>query len=291
LVTVAAEDDFAGDPLDANYGTAPAEIAPTARARVLLSALLLMLPATASRASDIAGFGDSITCTLCNDGSYLLLLENYLEPDPIIEDHGTPDDTTDDVLFRLDAWIDSSNTADVIVLLSGTNDIYRAVGGFGDTPYVEADTVNTIEAMLDLVLQTTSMPLVLVAPPPVQSPCGNPVNLTCGTIDSRLDSLSTELGSLAASKSIPFVDLYGTYKADPRWSSPTGSPNSLFISDGVHPKLATGDDLNAMWIANAIAPTPVLPAIEPLGLALLAALVLGIGVGTLRRGWRVRALR
>ena len=88
----------------------------------------LALPSVASALPVVAGFGDSITV----EPSYPTLLADYLDPDPIIDDNGVSSDLTSAVLSRLDTWIGDGNTADVLVLFSGTPDMYQA-GGTGPT--------------------------------------------------------------------------------------------------------------------------------------------------------------
>jgi lysophospholipase L1-like esterase len=238
---------------------------------------LLALPGVAnSLPLTIAGFGDSITCTVCNDGSYLSLLDNYLAPAPIILDHGDSADPSSLVHSRLQTWLgDPNNTADVVVILTGTPDVYQAVGGFLNRPYSQAETLGYVDSMLDLVLNAGMEPL-LAAPPPVQDPCGVPDVLTCGTIDGRLFDLSVEYALLASGLGVPFVDLYSIYSADPRFAIDPSQPGSLFRTDGLHPKFDTGDDLIAMSIADGILavpiPEPSTGLLLAFGLAALAGL-------------------
>jgi lysophospholipase L1-like esterase len=180
---------------------------------LLLSLLLAVVPTASALAITVTGFGSSITCDDCNDGSYLRLLQNYLEPDPVIDDQGNSGNLTEDMVDRVFDWIDNGNTSDVVIILAGTPDTYTEPGGFGNQLYVEGNTVDNIEGMIDMILAAT-IPVLLVAPPSVDiinDNCGGSGGLTCATIDARLASLSIALGSLASTKSVPFVDLYGAY--------------------------------------------------------------------------------
>jgi lysophospholipase L1-like esterase len=240
-------------------------------ARTLISFLLILLPSLASAAPlTLAAFGDSITCDTCNDGSYLELLQNYLPEAPTIDDHGVMSAPTADVLGYLQTWIDASNTADYVIILSGTPDTYQAVGGFLDRPYSEAETVGHIQDMLTLVFDA-GMSAILAAPPPVVDPCGYSVDPTCSEIDASLASLSGALASLASSMSVPFVDLYDAFINDPAWGIAPGTAGSLFRSDGLHPQLYPGDDLIAQEISGAIIPEPSSALLVALGLVALAA--------------------
>jgi lysophospholipase L1-like esterase len=237
----------------------------------------LALPSVAGALPVVAGFGDSITCDGCNDGGYLGLLADYLEPDPILDDNGVSSDRTGSVLSRLQTWIDDGNTADVLVLLTGTPDTYQAVGGWMNRPYDPLETLGNIEDMIDLVL-AESIPLILVAPPPVLDPCGNPSVLTCGDIDGRLADLADDLALVATTEGVPFVDLYAAFQADPRFGliadgGEHPGPDSLFLDDGLHPRLATGDTLIASLLATEIAliiPEPSTAILLACGLLALA---------------------
>jgi lysophospholipase L1-like esterase len=242
-------------------------------ARFLIPLLSILLPALANAAPlTLAAFGDSITCDSCSDGSYLRLFDNYLPEAPIIDDNGVSADVTGGVLSRLDTWLIGGNSADFVIILSGTPDTYQAVGGFLNRPYSEAETVGNIEAMLDLLF-TAGIPGILVAPPPVLDPCGGPAVLTCSEIDTRLANLAGALAILAGSESVPFVDLYDAFVNDPGYLETPGDPDSLFRSDGLHPQLYPGDDLVAFEIANAIlaVPEPSTALLVASGLVVLAA--------------------
>ena len=241
--------------------------------RVLISLLSMLLPALANAAPlSLAAFGDSITCDTCNDGSYLGLLDNYLPEAPIIYEDAVSAATTGQVYTLVDSWITGGNTADVVIILTGTPDTYLAVGGFGNRPYSEAETVANIDAMLDLVI-LAGLPAILVAPPPVLAPCGNPAVLTCSEIDTRLESLADALAVLASSLSVAFVDLYDAFVNDPGYLETPGATDSLYRFDGLHPKIDTGDDLIAMEVAGAISsiPEPSTALLLTFGLVVLAA--------------------
>jgi lysophospholipase L1-like esterase len=244
------------------------------RVRALISLLSIVLPALANAVPlSLAAFGDSITCDTCNDGSYLGLLENYLPEAPIIDENTVSGGTSGSVYGLVDSWITGGNTADVVIILTGTPDTYLAVGGYGNRPYSEAETVANIDAMLDLVI-LAGLPAILVAPPPVLAPCGNPAVLACSEIDARLESLADALAILASSLSVPFVDLYGVFVNDPGYLETPGDTDSLFLADGLHPKIDTGDDLTALVIASAITgnviPEPSTAPLLAFGLAVLA---------------------
>jgi lysophospholipase L1-like esterase len=181
-------------------------------------------------------------------------------------------DRSGEVLSRLETWLLDGNSADVVILLAGTPDTYQAVGGWYNRPYSEAETVGYIEDMLDL-LSTAGIPAILVAPPPVLDPCGNPLVLTCSEIDTSLADLSDALAALAGSQSVPFVDLYDAFVNDPGYLETPGDPDSLFRADGLHPQLDPGDHLIAMEIASAIMtiPEPSTALLVASGLVVLAA--------------------
>lgn len=252
-------------------------------ARALFYALLILVffPPV-SHAFTIVGFGNSITCATCNDGSYLGLLNDHLDPDAVLIDEGQSADVSENLFLRLDLWLDS-NSADLVIILTGTPDAYKAVGGFQNQLYEEQFTIDNVDAMIDIVhAENTSV--LLVAPPPVQSPCNDPINLTCATIDARLASLATAMGALAVEKGVSFVDLYDIFINDPRFSEPFTSEDSLFRNDGLHPKYPTGDDLIASRIAQVLLSDMVVP--EPSTGLLLA---LGLAALTVDRKRAQRA--
>ena len=242
--------------------------------RWLFLALLLVLPATAQAVPlTLAGFGDSITCDSCNDGSYFSHIGNYLAEAPIVDDNGISGQLSSTVGSRLDTWITNGNTADFVIILSGTPDAYQAVGGFQNQPYIEAETVGNISDMLDAIFNA-GMQAILAAPPPIwtPTPCGGPAVLTCTTIDARLASLATELSSLATTAGVPFVNLYDAFMNDADIGEAPGTANSLFRGDGLHPR-DNGDDLIAFEIASAInaIPEPSTGLLASLGLVVLCA--------------------
>lgn len=240
---------------------------------------VLALPSFAGALPVVAGFGNSLTCDTCNDGSYLRLLGNYLDPDPIIDDNGVSADSSAKILRRLDTWIVDGNTADVLVLFAGTVDTYFVLGGFGNQDYDPLKTVGNIEDMIDMVL-AQSIPLILLAPPPVLDPCANPdAPLTCGIIDGRLADLADELALVATDKGVPFLDLYAAFLADPRFGliadgGEHPGADSLFLNDGLHLRLETGDtlvtSLLAPMIEQALIPEPSTAILLASGLLALA---------------------
>jgi lysophospholipase L1-like esterase len=222
----------------------------------------------------VAGFGDSITCNSCDDGSYMSLLHNYLAPAPIIDDNGVSSNRSFEVHARLVDWINASNWADIVVILAGTPDTYQAVGGWQDRAYSQAETVGFVDDMLTLVLNA-GMEALLVAPPPVLDPCGGPLVLTCATIDASLAGLSTAYAQLAINHDVPFVDLYSIFMAHPGFALAPGAPGSLFLDDGLHPMYMPGDDLISSSIADGILlaiPEPSTGLLLAFGLAALAGL-------------------
>ena len=226
------------------------------RASLVLCALLVLPGVANSLPLTIAGFGDSITCNSCNDGSYLSLLHNYLAPAPIIDDNGVSAARTFEVHARLVDWINASNWADIVVILAGTPDTYQAVGGWHNRPFTPSETVGFVRDMVILV-QNAGMEALLVAPPPVLDPCGGPGVLTCATIDASLAGLSAAYAVVATDEDVPFVDLYSIFMADPGFLLTPGAPGSPFRSDGLHPMYSTGDELIAMSIADGILAVPI----------------------------------
>jgi hypothetical protein len=65
-------------------------------------------------------------------------------------------------------------------------------------------------------------------------------------------------------------DLYDAFVNDPGYLETPGTADSLFLMDGLHSKLATGDDLIAAEIANAI-PEPSTALLVASGFVVLAA--------------------
>jgi hypothetical protein len=247
---------------------------------ILYLALVLVFPSFAGGLPVIAGFGDSITCDGCGDGSYLRLLGDYLGYDPVIDDNGVSADITGNVLLRLDTWLDN-NTADVLVLLTGTPDVYEV----GSTTWnLLGTTIPNIDAMISMVL-AESIPVIVVAPPPVGDPCINPPNsLTCGDMNTRLASIAAELSTPApGNEDALFLDLYAAFTGNSDWQA---DPNSFYyLRDGVHPVLGRtpgdplvvdpiGDDLIASLLApmieQALIPEPSTAVLLASGLLVLA---------------------
>ena len=242
--------------------------------RVLSLLLLVSLPTFASALPvDLAGFGDSITCWDCDDGTYLVLLEDWGYIDSAeYANHGVSGNRTHEVVTRLEDWIDAGSTADLLILLTGTPDTYQAVGGFWSRDYDAAETLSNVEAMIDLVL-LEAIPMILVAPPPVLAPCANPQALTCDVIDTRLADLAGDLALLASGHGVPFLDLYAAFAADPRFGLIADGGQhpgltSLYLDDGTHLRLTTGDTLIASLLA------PIVP--EPSTALLLASGLLAL---------------
>jgi lysophospholipase L1-like esterase len=256
-----------------------------ARAFILIS--LLLFPVVASATSlTIAGFGDSITCTPCNDGSYLAdsnlpgsaapvgvlapseindsLLEDelrflgILQPADVltIDDNAVSANLSSQVSGRLDTWITGGGAADFVIVMSGTPDAYQAVGGFNNQAYSETETVGNISDMLDAIFDA-GMQAILMAPPPVwtPTPCGGPDNLTCADIDASLASLMTALDDLATTLDVPFVNLYDAFANHPDIGNSPGDSDSLYRTDGLHPR-DNGDELIAFEVAAVIAAIP-----------------------------------
>jgi len=219
--------------------------------------VLLTFPSFASALPVVAGFGNSITCWDCNDGSYLVLLEDWGYIDSAEDASlGESADLASGVLSRLDDWLDLGNTADVLILLAGTPDTYLAVGGWKNREYDPLETLGNIDTIIDLVLGE-SIPLILVAPPPVLDPCGTSYDVpTCGDIDTSLANLAVDLALLAGTYSdVQFLDLYAAFTADPRFGEHPGT-NSLYRDDGLHPRLETGDTLIASLLVPMLTPEP-----------------------------------
>jgi len=222
-------------------------------ARFFFGATLLLSPAV-SHATPIVvtGFGDSITCDGCNDGSYLQLLATAVGTPVTIEDQGFSALQTGAILSNLQTWLGGSNTADYLILFGGTVDAFQ-VG------YNQTTTLTNIQQMVTAVVNA-GIPLVLLAPPPVVGTCNNPgpPAPTCATIDASLASLAPAIGTIASSAGVPFIDLYQAFTDDP-------NTTNLFRPDGLHPKLATGDQLIANLVAAHV-PEPSTAALMGMGL-------------------------
>jgi len=237
---------------------------------VLLASSMLLTTTANAVPLTIAGFGDSITCDTCNDGSYLGRIGSHLSEAPTIDDNGISSDLTENVLARFDTWLTDGNTADWVIVLAGTPDTFQAVGGFNNQAYSQSETVGNISDLLDLAI-AASLPVVLVAPPATQSPCGFSSDPTCGEIETSLMNLSGALSTLAGGLGIPFVDIYNEFVSHPSFgiTSP-GDEDSLLRHDGLHPKYTTGDDLIASEIA-AVIPEPSSALLVAAGLLVMAS--------------------
>jgi lysophospholipase L1-like esterase len=229
---------------------------------------------------DLVGFGDSITDESFPDGSYLDVLESWGRIDSASDaNHGVPADRSQEVSTRLTAWIDDDNTADFLILLTGTPDTYQAVGGFKNVDYDADETEANIQAMVDLVLDETTIPLILVAPPPVVAPCDYPDVLTCGEIDARLADLASRLAPMADPPGVRFLDLYAAFKSHDNWAI---DPSYFYMDDdGTHPRLETGDLLIAGLLAPMV-PEPSTALLLGSGLLMLGARRLGTTTSTRR---------
>jgi lysophospholipase L1-like esterase len=204
----------------------------------------------------IVGFGNSISCEECNDGSYLGLVGAHLVPPPAdVVSQGMSANTSGVVLARFRGWVEAGGTADVVVLLTGTPDVYHAVGGWGNRPYDPEEVVGNVEALIHSSFDH-GIPVILLAPPPVLEPCDRPELLTCAEIDDRLADLAGRLGVLAEEENVVFLDLHAEFKADPRFGRHPG-PDSLLLDDGLHPRSGTGDALIAERLAAKIPRFPV----------------------------------
>jgi hypothetical protein len=191
--------------------------------RTLAVALVLSL-CSAARGLTIAAFGDSLTTS----PSYLQLL-----PADRQIDLGVAGETTDDGVLRLAAWLQSGERADLVIVLEGTNDLFRS-------SYSEAATVANLEAMVVAILQAGGSP-ILVTPPPV---------LTTGRDleAQRAASLSVALVAMGARLGVPTADV---------WSALAQHPNlaGLYFADGVHPN-AAGDQVIAQTLLALPLPEP-----------------------------------
>ena len=267
------------------------------RALFLLVCLLFGLP-SAAPAFTIVGFGDSLTCATCNDGSYLSLLNNLLDPDADLYFNAVAGRPSDDVLTAVNNFEAGTgifdpvaggaavnllpSQVDLAIVLAGTPDTFRNPDGFQGRPYSEAETVGDIAGMPDGItifdsilasLMTAGVPTLLLLPPPVQDPCDNGATptLTCAEIDQRLADLSVALAAAASAWSVPFIDLYDIFVNEPAFIIlPPGAPGSLYDLDGVHLELLTGDQLVAEQVAAFLVPEPGLLALLAAGAAALA---------------------
>jgi hypothetical protein len=251
--------------------------------------LLLGLPSGA-RALTIVGFGDSLTCATCNDGSYLSLLNNLLDPDADLYFNavaGRPSSQVLDAVNNFEAGTGSftpvlggsavnllPSQVDLAIVMAGTPDAF-SVG------YSQAQTVANIAGMPDGVtifdsivasLMAVSVPTLLLLPPPAVEPCDNNATpaLSCADFDQRLADLGVALAAAAGAWGVTAIDLYDLFVNDPGFAIPPGTAGTLYRLDGVHLFLTTGDALVAEQVAAYILPEPGLLASLAAGAALLA---------------------
>jgi lysophospholipase L1-like esterase len=211
---------------------------------VTIAAGQLLWP-TRAVALTVAGFGDSLTW----EPGYLSHLP--AEWDTVNLSQGG--ETAIDGLPRLLGLLPTLE-ADVVVIMEGTNDV-RMLG------YSESASVASLTAMIDAVL-SAGMQAVLMAPPPQipydpDGPAG---------ANTSLLGLATALESAAASRGVPFVDLFHAF----------AELESLedFYLDSVHITDA-GTQIVAGLVAPAIEqavhmPEPTTAWLLGAGLALLA---------------------
>ncbi len=236
--------------------------------RFLLSALIssLLLAGSAQAVPVIAGFGDSLTSLTHDDGSYLSLLNNYIDPDATMLDFGITANPSSTVATRLVNWVSGFNTADLVIILTGTPDVFDVRG----VPYDENSVVGNVTTMMNALIGA-GIPALVLAPPPVIAPCDGAMTLPVCPDDynTRLDSLSVAIGNAAASLGVPFVDLFELFSNQPDLTP-------LYIPmDGVHLTLNGGDQLIVSAIGSVVqsllVPEPDLMLLTALGLAALAA--------------------
>jgi lysophospholipase L1-like esterase len=230
--------------------------------RFFLALPLALGAPQAASALVVAGFGDSITLNdilgagTRFDGSYLGWLgpvandanpaagSAFFFPTSTFFDGGVGSSTTADMLSRLDAYL-ISNSPDVVIIMGGTVDI-----ALGIPP---ATTLANVQSMLTLVTNAGAIP-VLIAPPPVISPCDGVANPTCPSgFNAALATLATALGALIDPDH--FVNAFDLFD--------TGN-SAQWLADGIHPEFENGDFLIAEAVAGRIAqPTDLLLDIKP----------------------------
>ncbi len=200
-----------------------------------LVAFLFLIVGSSAEAVTIAAFGDSLT----TPPSYL----EFLLADHRI-DLGLEGEATSDGLVRLQSWLQSGGTADVVILLEGTNDIFR-------TTYDEAETVGNLAAMLGAILQAGSLP-ILVTPPPVIAPGRDTEALRAASLADALVTMASSLGVVSA-------DVWAAFDQHPNVAG-------LYSADGIHPNHAAGDQLIAQTIGLALAiPEPAMVLLLAVG--------------------------
>jgi hypothetical protein len=253
-------------------------------AALFLGFLLWLSPAGAG-AVTVGAFGDSITCNLCGDGSYLAHLDEVLGAagidigtiapmqdlagHPHVIDEGHSASTTDGVLFFLNNFLNNGGTASALVFLTGTPDA-NCDGSFCGRPYDPFLTASNVAAMLEAA-SLAGIPAVLATPLPVD-PLGidncssHPASLTCAQINARLVEISglyeqiflgtydgpdagTDPDYPLLAGQFAFVDLYQAFLDSPLFAS-----GGLHESDGLHISFQNGDLLIAQEIGDALIP-------------------------------------
>jgi len=199
---------------------------------------LIFALTTQAKAIALAGFGDSLT----NGASYL----DYLTADSIYN-LGVGGETTSDGLPRLQTWL-GDNEADFVIVLEGTNDVFRS-------GYDEGVTAGNLAAMIDAVTADGAIP-ILLAPPPILPPSSADANLRAGALAIRLAEVATARG-------IQFIDLYSVFLAQ-------ADPAALFYEGGIHPN-AAGNQLVASQILLVSIPEPSTALLLGWGLAWTAS--------------------
>ena len=221
---------------------------PPMRLRTFALLPLLLAPSPAIALTYVVGFGDSITSRSFDpfpNGSYL----DWLGAGYVVDDVAAPARFSEGVLSSAQSWLGAGNTADLVIIMTGTPDAAQAPGFFGGV-YDLAETVANVAGTLAL-FASAGIPTILMAPPPTLFPCdgveggGGP---TCAQMDARLYDISVALAALSIDLSVPFLDTYALFRDYD--TNPSYQIEDLFKEDGVHPSVA-GDQL----IANALYPT------------------------------------
>jgi lysophospholipase L1-like esterase len=134
---------------------------------------------------------------------------------------------------------------DVVVVLAGTTDPFW-VTGINPLVLDATPTANNVEAMVVASVADGSTPIV-VAPPPVLAGCPQPVTsgLNCAQIDTYLFNLRPLLAGIAASRGVPFVDLYTIFEEYLPYEEP--------YEDGVHLD-GEGDEVVAQAVVDELGP-------------------------------------
>jgi len=221
-----------------------------------LAAVLVSQCALADH-DDVAAFGDSLT-------------EGYpFENDPWIArlgpdwngtNLGLSSERSADGLIRLQSWLAANPGAvHVVVLMEGTNDTDEGSG----PPWVEAQTVANMQAMVQAVADYGAIP-ILMAPPPVLSDAG---------ATAKLMSFAATLETWANANGVIFVNLFEEFSNHP-------DPGSLYYSDQIH----FSDAGNAFVAQRVLDALPVYaPTVGQSGTLLLAGALLFSGSWAARR--------